>query len=98
MTARPVAVDPWDCGCTECLTGEYVSLRQATDDNIADLLAGRLASHLGDGTELAVTVTYRTVSAFRAPSGLRPDSVSVTYTHHDGQTQTWSPDPFRAGL
>jgi hypothetical protein len=94
---RTIAVDPWGCGCTECITGEYVPLRRATDDNVADLLAGRIANHLDNGTELDVMVTYRTDSTGRN-TVLRVDSVSVRYTHHDGQMQTWTPDPFRAGL
>ena len=27
----PVAIDPAGCGCTECLTGQYVPLERATD-------------------------------------------------------------------
>jgi mitochondrial fission protein ELM1 len=97
VTVRLIAVDPWDCGCTECITGEYVALRFATDENIADLLAGRLANHLNDGTELVVTTTYRTDSTGRRTM-MRVERITVTYTHHDGETKTWEPDPYRASL
>lgn len=91
--AQLIAIDPWDCGCNECTWGEYVALRFATDDNMADLLAGRLRNNLNTGTELVVSTTYRTER-----DGLRVASVEVTYTHHDGQSRTWEPDPYRAGL
>jgi hypothetical protein len=97
MSVRLVAVDPWDCRCTECITGEYVALREATDENIADLLAGRLANHLNSGTELEVATTYKVDSSGRS-TVMRPERITVTYAHHDGQTQTWEPDPYRAGL
>jgi hypothetical protein len=92
-----IAVDPWDCGCNECGWGEYVALRFATDENIADLLAGRLRNNLNNGTELDVTTTYRIDSTGRH-TVMRVESVTVTYTHHDGETKTWEPDPYRAGL
>lgn len=101
MTIRLIAVDPWDCGCTECITGEYVALRYATDENIADLLAGRLRNNLNNGTELDVTTTYRVDSTGRRTE-LRVERITVTYTHttDEGgrQTKTWEPDPYRAGL
>lgn len=97
MTVRLIAVDPWDCGCMECITGEYVALRYATDENIADLLAGRLANHLNDGTELDVTTTYKVDSSGRS-TVMHVERITVMYTHHDGETKTWEPDPFRAGL
>lgn len=93
-----IAVDPWDCGCTECKTGEYVSLRYATDENVADLLAGRLRSNLGEGTRLDVSVVYVTTWEGGGPV-LRPDSVTVTYTHGEGgEKMEWTPDLYRAGL
>lgn len=88
-----IAVDPWDCGCTECITGEYVALRYATDENIADLLAGRLRNNLNSGTELAVMTTYETEN-----NGLRIKSVQVAYVHWDGEVKHWDPDPYRMGL
>lgn len=88
-----IAVDPWDCGCTECITGEYVPLRYATDEQIADLITGRLRNNLNSGTQLEVHTTYATENG-----KLVLHDVTVTYEHHDGQTREWSPDPYRMGL
>lgn len=93
MTVRLIAVDPWDCGCTECIIGEHVALWSATDENIADLLAGRLRNNLGEGTELVVSTTCRTER-----DRLRVISVQVSYTHWDGAEKSWTPDLYRAGL
>jgi hypothetical protein len=41
------AVDPPGCGCTECLTGEYVPLQQATGAQVAALLAGAVGNNTG---------------------------------------------------
>lgn len=88
-----IAIDPWDCGCTECITGEYVPLRYATDDNMADLIAGRLRNNLNTGTDLEISATYTVLGG-----KLKLNHVTVAYEHHNGQTQEWSPDPYRAGL
>jgi len=40
--SRPVAIDPPGCGCTECMTGEYVPLERASAAQILDLFRGRL--------------------------------------------------------
>lgn len=90
---RLIAVDPWDCGCTECITGEYVALRMADDEQIADLIAGRLRNNLNSGTELEITVTH----AVR-DGKLNPVGVTVRYEHHDGQSREWTPDVYRCGL
>lgn len=42
---RPVAIDPVDCGCTECLTGFYVPLRSATAEQLIAMFAGELDDH-----------------------------------------------------
>jgi hypothetical protein len=49
ISPRPgaVAVDPPGCGCTECLTGEYVPLEQATDAQVAALLTGSVGNNTG---------------------------------------------------
>jgi hypothetical protein len=47
-SSRPVAIDPPGCGCTECLTGEYVPLERATHAQILKLFAGRLRDNTGD--------------------------------------------------
>lgn len=49
----PVAVDPPGCGCTECLTGEYVPLEQASGVQVARLLAGAAANNTGLAFTLA---------------------------------------------
>lgn len=43
----PIAIDPPGCGCTECLTGEYVPLDQATDDQLQAMLQGKVANNTG---------------------------------------------------
>lgn len=88
-----IAVDPWNCRCTECITGEYVALREATDENIADLFAGRLRNNLNSGTELAVMVTHETVNG-----KMQVKAVQVAYRHWDGEVKHWDPDPYRMGL
>lgn len=92
---KPSAIDPWDCGCTECITGEYVSLRNATDENVADLIAGRIANHLNTGTTLKVVMTYETVNGTMGP---RVDNVTVRYEHWNGDAKEWTVDPYRAGF
>lgn len=48
--SRLVAIDPADCGCTECLIGEYMPLDSAINDpyTIADLLTGKLGDNTND--------------------------------------------------
>lgn len=57
----PIAIDPPECGCTECITGEYVPLERVTREQIVDLLTGRIANHLSDwhNEHTSVTVTVR---------------------------------------
>lgn len=88
-----IAVDPWDCRCTECITGEYVALREATDENIADLFAGRLGNNLNSGTEIQFEIVYRTENG-----KMTPVEVIARYEHHDGESREWSPDLYRMGL
>jgi hypothetical protein len=97
-SVRLIAIDPYDCGCTECCTGEYKSLRSATDDDIADLLAGRLRNNLNSDEELEVSVKYATEKDRDGRTTLRVDSVEVTYHVWNGLKRTWDPDPYRAGL
>ncbi|KQO98132.1 hypothetical protein [Leifsonia sp. Leaf264] len=42
-----LAIDPVGCGCTECITGEYVPLDEASFDQIDLMLAGVLADNTG---------------------------------------------------
>lgn len=41
------AVDPPGCGCTECLTGEYIPLDQASEEQLVMLLRGELRDNTG---------------------------------------------------
>lgn len=45
---RPlIAVDPPGCGCTECITSQYVPLEQARPEEIAALLTGLVENNTG---------------------------------------------------
>lgn len=50
-----VAVDPSGCGCTECITGEYVPLDQAN----VELLKGIALGQIANNTYSPVIVTVR---------------------------------------
>lgn len=39
------ATDPYDCGCTECQTGEYVPLRNATPEQVLSCARGELGDN-----------------------------------------------------
>lgn len=41
------AIDPRGCGCTECLTGEYVPLDRADDIDLLGLLLGHFTNNTG---------------------------------------------------
>jgi hypothetical protein len=41
----PHAIDPEGCGCTECLTGEYVPLDKATGKHFQRVLARTIFNH-----------------------------------------------------
>lgn len=41
-------VDPQGCGCTECVTGEYVPLELATARQVRNLIFGTLADATGE--------------------------------------------------
>src|SRR5688572_18750208 len=97
---RPLAIDPWDCGCTECIIGEYKPLAHATDDDIADLLSGRLRDNTYEGC-LEVTVSHRIERDRNSRISLVVDRVTVTLSPDFGYVTyevTWNPDPYRAGL
>ena len=70
---EPVQVDPFGCGCTECLTGLYVPLDRATDEHIVLLINGTLS----DATSERITITTTTTSYL---SGLGEPTVTVTVT------------------
>lgn len=41
---RVIQIDPTGCGCTECITGQYVPLDQASSGQIDDMLEGRVGN------------------------------------------------------
>lgn len=43
----PLAIDPPNCGCTECLTGLYVPLDQATDEQLEMMRLGKINNNTG---------------------------------------------------
>lgn len=45
--AWPIAIDPVGCGCTECMTGEYVPLEDASSRDIYDMLMGYVGNNTG---------------------------------------------------
>lgn len=51
--SKPIQIDPAGCGCTECLTGEYVPLDQASKNQVFALMRGELR----DATSEKFTVT-----------------------------------------
>ncbi|MFD5610497.1 hypothetical protein [Kitasatospora sp. NPDC127060] len=82
---RLIAIDPADCDCTECIVGEYVPLRSATEEQIALMLRGKLRDN---------TSTPLRVSAQWELYGPRPDeqhlvSVQVVAELWDGNVLTW---------
>ncbi|HSS38661.1 MAG TPA: hypothetical protein VLT58_07820, partial [Polyangia bacterium] len=54
----PIAIDPYGCNCTECITGEYVPLERADDAQLAAMLRGEIGDNTNTG-ELQVVVTVR---------------------------------------
>jgi len=74
----PVAIDPPGCGYTECLTGKYVPLDQATRQQVLELFAGRLRDNTNEGTDFTAVVsvnggdytwTFRAVDLIEAIRG-----------------------------
>ena len=95
-----IAIDPYDCGCNDCCTGEYKPLANATDDDIADLLAGRLRDNTHEGS-LEVSVSYQIERDGNSRMVLVVDRVTVTLNPDYGYItyeKTWNPDPYRAGM
>jgi hypothetical protein len=45
---KVIAIDPAGCGCTECLTGQYVPLDLATREQVLKMLRGKLRNHTGE--------------------------------------------------
>lgn len=45
--AQILAIDPFGCGCTECVIGEYKPLQSATDQELLLMLAGVIRNNTG---------------------------------------------------
>lgn len=54
---KPIAIDPPFCGCTECMTGEYVPLNEATAEQMADMLAGKIRNNTGMQLQVSFVFT-----------------------------------------
>lgn len=92
MRTRVLAIDPYECGCTECIVGEYVPLRSATADQIAALLRGELGNNTGSDTTFEVRVHYE-VRDGEVLSGATPTEVTVTCRQRE-----WTLHPWMLGL
>lgn len=55
---RLLAIDPPGCGCTECLTGEYRPLQDATDDDIRALFAGEINDNTSERWDVEQTSSW----------------------------------------
>lgn len=94
---NPIAIDPPTCGRTECITGEYIPLLDATPRQIADMLVGRLGNNTG--LEFTITAVGKFESCPKRPFSLADaDTVTVTteaWASWDNNTRTfsWEIDP-----
>lgn len=77
------AIDPTDCGCTGCLTGTYVPLSRATDDQIQAMFLGIISDHTGNQWTITHTDDHRfTVTTQAITSGYYDDDpVTRDYTY-----------------
>lgn len=83
---QPIQVDPYDCGCTECLTGLYIPLNRAAETHVAAMLHGEMQDATSEKFTLAITTTDYL-------SGRGETTVTVT-AEHCGRTWEWkSPVP-----
>lgn len=62
----PIAIDPAGCGCTECITGEYIPLDAASSTDILKLVRGGIGNNTGvDIPEWIYRDSLRIVDRFR---------------------------------
>ncbi|MER5352564.1 hypothetical protein ABT093_19805 [Kitasatospora sp. NPDC002551] len=86
LDQTPYAIDPYDCGCTECILRDYVPLRDATDEQIAQMLTGELRNNTS--TEFRISAEWSLSDGFR-PGAATVSSVQVTAEIWGGLTLTW---------
>lgn len=86
---NPIAIDPPNCGCTECITGEYVPLVDATPRQITDMLAGRLGNNTG--LTFKITAEGKFDSYPKRPFSLT-DAEVVTVTAEAWVRTSWGGD------
>lgn len=84
---RPIAIDPPGCGCTECITGEYVPLINATAEQITDMLAGRLGNNTG--CEFSITFTGKFDDYPKRPFSLADAETVIVSTTFSVRTRAW---------
>lgn len=62
----PIAIDPSGCGCTECITGEYIPLDAASSVDIRLLFYDRIGNNTGvDIERWLVEDSARIIDRFR---------------------------------
>ncbi|MEV4116317.1 hypothetical protein [Nonomuraea sp. NPDC049695] len=88
--SRPTAIDPPDCGCTECIIGEYKPLAYADDGQIAALIRGELRNNTG--LTFTIHVTYEL-----EPGQSLPAAMPTEVTARAGD-RTWTFDPYLLGF
>lgn len=98
---RPIAIDPPNCACTECIVGEYIPLADATPRQITDMLAGRLGNNTG--LEFTITAVGKFDSYPTQPFSLADADVVTVTTEarvqiswggdYANKTYTWEIDP-----
>ena len=84
--SRPFAIDPLDCGCTQCIVGTYVPLAEATDGQVAAMLCGDLDNHTG--LTFTIAVVYE-LDPGQSLAQAQPIEVSVR-----AADRTWAVDPY----
>lgn len=57
-TSEPWAIDPPDCGCTDCLIGESVPLSGASDELIRRMIRGEVTDRTGGRWTVATRVVF----------------------------------------
>jgi hypothetical protein len=63
---RPHRIDPRDCGCTDCMSGWSVPLREATDDDVFAMLAGEIQDATSEEFATAVNADWSGRETVRA--------------------------------